>query len=52
MRKPRYTISEMLDRKTLERSLEIAKMEMVANPTIRTIAEVKQLERIISKLKK
>lgn len=51
MKKYGYTRSEMLDKKTLERSLEIAKFVAESNPTWENLEEVAQLERIIKKLK-
>ena len=51
MKKYGYTKAEMLDKKTLERSLEIAKFVAKSNPTWENLEEVAQLEKIIKKLK-
>ena len=51
MKKGKMTRREMMNRQVMERVLERAKEEALLNPSIKTIAEVQTLTRIVKNLK-
>ena len=51
MKKGKMTRREMMNRQVMERILENAKEEAELNPSIKNIAEVQTLTRIVNNLK-
>ena len=51
MKKYGYSVAEMLDKKTLELSLRIAKIEAETNKSLELAEEIARLERIVNNLK-
>ena len=51
MKKYGYSVAEMLDKKTLEFSLRIAKIEAETNKSLELAEEIARLERIVKNLK-